>query len=484
VSSFFDLPAGVRPVIEALLRGLAGNPSAPPEVLLRLTAANIDRSGLARRYDLPSNAAAVLAGDRDAAVRLELAANPHLPPEVQAILAVDEDSRVRGRLAEGAEYFTTVGVQGRHFPDPLAREVYELLARDPEPIVRRALAFNRHLPDDVRTGLLDDADSRTADFAATEWPSVPPGRITELLSRATGAFDRQMILLRLDGPLPAEVAHAMLADTDSEPGDDDSTGLLQQIAEAADLDAELARRLLESPDLRAALAANPTLSAEHVVDLAHDPDDEVRAAVVARRGLDPALRESITVDYDDRSSDIVSWLLTENLSEHDRLAFARSRHQIFRKTLALRPDLSDEIVEILAGDKSFAVRLFVCERQPNAPGWLLAQIAEQWASYSRWDMLAHKNFPTDAATRLARSDDPHDRAVAAAHPGLAVDVIEALLSDADQAVRRQAAINPAIPAIRLIELLGATDSTIAAGAAANPALPATAMHRILDQTGL
>jgi len=43
-------------------------------------------------------------------------------------------------------------------------------------------------------------------------------------------------------------------------------------------------------------------------------------------------------------------------------------------------------------------------------------------------MLAHKNFPADAATRLARTEDPHDRAVAAAHPGLAADTIEALLA--------------------------------------------------------
>ncbi len=171
-----------------LLPGLAGNPSAPPEVLIRLTAASIDRSGLARRRDLPPEAAAVLATDPDAAVRSDLAAHPHLPPAVQLALVGDADPGVRGRLAEGAEYFTTVGVHGRLVPDPLAREVYELLTCDPEPKVRRALAFNRRLPEDLRVGMLDDPDARTAAIAASEWPSTPVGRIQELLSRVTGHF--------------------------------------------------------------------------------------------------------------------------------------------------------------------------------------------------------------------------------------------------------------------------------------------------------
>jgi hypothetical protein len=156
-------------------------------------------------------------------------------------------------------------------------------------------------------------------------------------------------------------------------------GGLKEIAKAADL----ASRFLASPDTRAAVAANPTLPARHVAALARDPDNQVRAAVAARRDLGPEARESIPVEYDDRSSEVVGWLLDAELSGPDLLAFTRSRHQIFRKTLALRPDLPDEIIEILARGESFAVRLFICERQPNAPGWLLAQVAAQWASYSR-----------------------------------------------------------------------------------------------------
>ena len=368
----FERPVITQQSLAALLRGLAGNPAAPPEVLARLATANIDRIELARRRDLPAQASAVLAGDEDANVRSELAANPNLPTEVQLRLAQDADARVRGRLAEGAEYFTTVGVHGRHFPGPLSHEVFALLARDPEPKVRRALAWNRHLPDDIRTRMLDDEDPRTAAIAAAEWNSAPTARIEELLSRATGGFGRQMLLLRFDGPLPAAAARAMLTDIDSSEDIANSDGLLRQIAETADLDAELTDRFLADPRLRAAVAANPTLTPEHVAALAHDPDNQVRAAIVARRGLNPALRESISVEYDDRSSgNIVDWLLTEDLSEPDQLAFARSRHQVLRKTLTMRTDLSDEAVEILAADESFAVRLSYANasRMPPAGCW-------------------------------------------------------------------------------------------------------------------
>ncbi|MER6327258.1 hypothetical protein [Streptomyces coelicoflavus] len=179
---------------------------------MRLAAADIDRTELARRRDLPVQIAVILADDEDAHLRSELTANPNLQAEVRIVLARDVDARVRGRLAEGAEYFTSVGLHAHHFPESLSHEVYELLARDPQPKVRRALAFNRHLPYGIRARMLDDDDARTAAIAAAEWNTAPTVQIGELLSRATGAFSRELLLHRLDGLLPAEAARGMLSD--------------------------------------------------------------------------------------------------------------------------------------------------------------------------------------------------------------------------------------------------------------------------------
>jgi hypothetical protein len=474
---------GDRQHADALLLGLTGNPSAPPEVLVRLASADIDVSRLARRLDLPEDAAAVLARDQRTRVRQELAAHPCLPVRAQAVLALDPDDGVRARLAGGEEFFTTVGVHGRLLPAPLDRDVYELLARDPEPKVRRALGFNRGLPDDLRAGLLDDPDPRVAAIAAAEWAEPPVERIEDLLTRATGAFARQLMLLRLNHPLPARLARSMLTDFDTRAQDATRT-LVCEIARSAELDDELIARFLAADDTRAGLAANPGLPAAVVEALATDTDNAVRAAVAERHSLDPSLRESIPVQYEDGSSRSVDWVRTAPLTHAEQLALARSRHQILRKSLTLRDDLSDEVIEILARDESFAVRLFICERQPNAPGWLLAQTAATWKSYSRWDMLAHKNFPADAANAIASSPDPHDRVVAAAHPGLTPGLIDTLLGDSDAHVRRRAAANPSIPAPRLLTLLEDNDDNLDTGAAANPALPTSVMHTILEQAGL
>lgn len=469
--------------MDALLLGLTGNPSAPLEVLVRLASADIDVSRLARRLDLPEDAAAVLARDQRTWVRQELAAHPCLPAHVQAVLALDTADGVRARLAGGEEFFTTVGVHGRLLPAPLDRSVYELLARDREPKVRRALGFNHGLPDDLRAGLLDDPDPRVAAIAAAEWAEPPVERIEGLLAR-TGAFARQLMLRRLNHPLPARLARSMLTDLDTRPPNASTQALVCEIARSAELDSELIARFLTADDTRAGLAANAGLPAEAVEALATDTGNAVRASVAERRGLDPSLRESIPVQYEDGSSRAVDWVRTAPLTHAEQLVLARSRHQILRKSLTLRDDLSDEVIEVLARDESFAVRLFICERQPNAPGWLLAQTAATWKSYSRWDMLAHKNFPADAAIAIASSPDPHDRVVAAAHPGLAPGLIDTLLGDSDAHVRRRAATNPSIPAPRLLTLLEDNDDYLATGAAANPTLPTSVMHTILEQAGL
>jgi hypothetical protein len=60
------------------------------------------------------------------------------------------------------------------------------------------------------------------------------------------------------------------------------------------------------------------------------------------------------------------------LSTPEKLAFALSRHQVLRKTLAMRPDLPGEIVEILARDESFPIQVLVC-RNNRTPRLVLAQ---------------------------------------------------------------------------------------------------------------
>lgn len=110
--------------------------------------------------------------------------------------------------------------------------------------------------------------------------------------------------------------------------------------------------------------------------------------------------------------------------------------------------------------------------------------AADGAAYSRPGMVAHKNYSAAAATRLARSDEPHDRRVAAAHPGCRPTRSRASwpTTTAPYDVEPRPAL-PFQPAVPLIVLLGAADRAVAAGAAANRILPVVTMHQMLDQVG-
>ncbi|MEU1157843.1 hypothetical protein ABZ369_33205 [Streptomyces sp. NPDC005918] len=81
--------------LKPLLHALTGNPSAPADVLLRLSVADIDRRGLARRPDLPGDVAAALAAVHDWSVRSELARRtprPSAPPRSTASSTPDSPS--------------------------------------------------------------------------------------------------------------------------------------------------------------------------------------------------------------------------------------------------------------------------------------------------------------------------------------------------------------------------------------------------------
>ncbi|MFE4457090.1 hypothetical protein ACFROC_07010 [Nocardia tengchongensis] len=505
------------PCPNAVLKGLTGNRSAPPDVLLRLAdASNPERFELLSRPDVPPEALVVLAEQGGSRWdRWELACHQGLPAQAMSILAVDPDAGVRARLAWGA-----IPTDPQSFFQnavALPREVFELLLHDSEQSVRHALPRNPGLGivarrrgadvDATREArelwavLRDHPDPAVACRAAANGPALPVDRVARLFMRATTDYARERILANLEDMLPTSIAHEMLAfldgesagsrDLDESVPDDDSgavergarAALLQQIAEVVILDGALVEQFLADPRLRAAVAANPTLSGKQVVALAGDRDNEVRKAVVARHDLDPVLRESISVDYHG-CENFVPWLEDASLAECERLALAHSRHEVVRKTLALRPDLSDTIVETLAHDASRVVRVILCENHPEAPAWLLEQTVADGIGHSRAGFVAHKNFPLATAIAMARSIDTADRNHAISHSGLPLDVLEALISDDAAIVRCSAARHPTVQGARLIELVNTLDPAVVQGAAENPNLPPTVMHELLDATGI
>ncbi|WP_405895877.1 hypothetical protein OG272_44330 [Streptomyces sp. NBC_00104] len=68
------------------------------------------------------------------------------------------------------------------------------------------------------------------------------------------------------------------------------------------------------------------------------------------------------------------------------------------------PGAPGRLVELLAQDEDFVVRLMICENQPDAPADTLPRTVLEWHGYSTYDMVRMPRFPRKGLARYA--DDP------------------------------------------------------------------------------
>ncbi|MEK2494184.1 hypothetical protein WN990_32015 [Kitasatospora purpeofusca] len=247
-----------------------------------------------------------------------------------------------------------------------------------------------------------------------------------------------------------------------------------------------------------------------------------RERVPRRRGVEPApeadarppaTSEEIAAladavpDIDPRDRTYALWWVAALFDDPDAMRqLAGSPRLRIRRSVARAPRLPTDVVELLARDEDFAVRLFLTESCDDAPSWLLLDLwTDGWdGTFSFPDRpLKHPNFPradllrfaddphprlrmlalddpaapAALAERLAHDPDPGVRSRAAEDPRLTPATAAALTADPSPNVRRRAHGHPALPPALLVALL--QDPATAAEAAANPAVPAAVLHRMI-----
>lgn len=310
---------------------------------------------------------------------------------------------------------------------PLPLSAYQRLAADPCKQVRDALLVARRVPREVLVMLTHDQD---------------PG-----IAKAASA--------RLQPPQP-------------EP-------LTGQEAEARACD--------DSEWTRAEVAAHPGLPASLVTALATDLSPHVRLAVSMRSELSEAQRGSI--DYHVAPEDRlrpVSWAADTDDRQTLRCC-VHSTHLGLRRSVAYNPNLTPDLISVLAGDSDFAVRLLLCENHAGVPGALVLRTYLEARVITRSDLLHHPAFPRTDLARLADSANWEARKLVSLDPGAPADLIERLSHDQHPAVRVWTASDPRLSRDRLVELFHDPQTTGAA--AANPHLPPELMEPILtDASGL
>ncbi len=475
-----------------LLAGLAENPALPTDLVDRLLAHPGSRRTLAGRQDLTEPQVARLLEHVPTSVALK----QRLPAAVRRRLTDHPDVWVRISLADNTDLADST--------TPENRELFERLAADPAPDVRKALAESGHTPADLRARLAHDPDPAVRATLAQWWTDAPEAVRRTLLTDPEGSVRAAACaryFRRLPHPVPpADLVPALLADPLTRAG----------AVPHCTLDADLADSLARDPDpdVRRALAAHPDLPADTRARLAADPRALVRLAVLARPDTPDAdraaLHDSITGPFEPPGEDVDEETAIELEIDHvgvgielrmlhlpwvtaDPLPHLDSPHPVFRRAAAASPDLPADIRARLLADPDNEVALAAAASSPDPIDPATAERLDREhrpVKRMHWRPADTYPLPVETLRRLATDPDPRMRQLALSDPELPAALLERLAVDPEERVRRTAAGHSAHTPAALRALLDDPSPSVNRAAAANPALPVEEMRAVLDAAGL
>ncbi|MEU3643052.1 hypothetical protein AB0E59_06705 [Lentzea sp. NPDC034063] len=453
--------------MNAVLEGLASNPSLPATLLDRLVTHPELAPDLAQRADLsPAHIRALLAHadsttvytllDKglvhpadipitNESVALVVTGSPDADPALARALAFHPDPAVRARLPECACSLPAdvVALLARD-SDPSV--VAELVTFQPLPLalavtlsghasldVRRALAAGPHTPASVLASLsFEDALAR--ELAAN--PATPSSIAADLLRHHAS---RYFLAERTD--LPSDVYDQLASELEP--------GILSQLAANPAVPVPVLRQLTGTRALRLVLLRNPAIPLDLLVELAPS----------ARIGPDPLPR-----------------IASASVTELRELAVC-SVAQV-RMLVARRPDLPADLFDRLVLDSDGGVAGAVATHP-------LVTVAQLWELVERHGPPL---FPRVARNPLCPPELLHHMALRAGsveetyravarHPAAWGATLLLCLEDAQ--ARHLAAAHPHLPVPTIVELLGSEFT--AGAAAANPSLPVHVMEELVDR---
>lgn len=480
---------------ELWLRGLAFNPAAPADVLIRLVDPAAGESGLlmCEGRDLPDDVVDAALRHPARTVRGALARNRYIDPARLAPLATDPSGFVRARLAGGPRSWPR---WVRPLPDDI--HVTLLTAQDggedgrltPNEIIGE-LESSRQIPLSFRRSLADRAHPGLRIRATWSWESLTPAQRAALLDDPDPAVreearDRSWVLdpEQVEARFPSYESRGkpfvfgtcVLSPALVEQCFAD--GMVSPLARNRHAPAHAVARLARHPEagVRALVATRPDLGPDLVAELTKDPEDVVRARarlhVFSRTWAEYDMLHRIL----DHGPDC-----TCPMTEPDPqpspdwfTACATSGEPVLRRVAASWTRLPAELVGTLARDEDEEVRIRLACHHPLAPPRLLLDVFVTRPAH-RPHLLTLPALPRTGTNHLIDHPDPQVRALAAADPALPEPPVE----DPDESVRRAAAANPGLAPNTLESLL--SDPRTAEGAAANPSLPVPRMHALLDR---
>lgn len=318
---------------------LARSPNAPAPVLEKLcqdSAVRV-REAVALNLGSPSSAFHALSTDRRASVRIAVAMNPACPAPILEALAEDTKLEIRDTVAQNhatparaLEALFNSGGIGVHWK--LARnpatpiQVLDLLSRNDDPGIQAVVAWNPSLPDERRRVLLEALSrlpSESNRKAAAENPATPAS-VLETLSRDSRTDVRRAVAS--NHQCPSGVLTRLV---------NDGSAVQEALAHNPNMPMEALVQLTTSkfPQVRKMLAVHAHRSAELRRMLGLDPDQSVRAATASCSGLNAEMLDELAQCYQ-LERDLMALFVHPNLRSASAKAIAE---KLFNTPAALSP---------------------------------------------------------------------------------------------------------------------------------------------------
>ncbi|MFF0751850.1 PE-PGRS family protein [Streptomyces sp. NPDC004267] len=397
-------------------------------------------------------------------VRSQLAqVNPYLTAEHWERLILGEE------LAKHRRLLTMLAADQRA---QVTEETCRRLAADPSVTVRQETARLTCLPVSVSLALAADPDGTVRAFVCrAAWPHLDEARRRALLADPVAGVRGA-----------ARRAHHQehpVTSTDFDTGD-----LPDDVLETCRLDRDLALRLVRhgEPDQRAALADNPHLEPDLLIELGRDADARVRNSVALRPELSERERAAIDFEFDPSwRTSALPWVVALHDDPDAMRRLAASAHPLVRRSVARAPHLPQDVVAGLAVDEDRVVQLFLAESCDDAPADMLLRVWQWWrGSLSFPDRPRnHPNFPSEGLLRYADDPNPRLRQLALDDPLSSAELVDRFSRDRDTEVRHRAATDPRLTPASAVRLLDDPDRDIRAAALRVPRLPATVLASVL-----
>ncbi|GAA2640076.1 hypothetical protein [Paractinoplanes durhamensis] len=448
---------------------LAANRSTPPDVLAELAETldlDIQLTVIRSRIGRPSlePVAGILADSPHPDVRIELARATFVPDEVLVRLAGDPIRQVRWQVIWRPTEVAGVP-EGRSY---VPAEAYAVLARDDDEVTQLELLGSEEAPVHVKREV-GRRNAKLRDRVLLAFGEEGEARAAyERLLTAGNDEQRRRALESDRFRPPAEQVPRLLADEPHR---------LPAI-ERIPLDDELARALVadDDPKVRRAVAVNPDLSRELMEILAADPDRYVRKALTERPYVPFDLLEQI--DYEPEPEAYrVAWLWDR---QHDMALVAEyswSRNRSYRQTVAQVRGLPREIVERLARDEDYKVRMFLTALNgEHVPIPVLEEMVLTWTGHSSSEMARNPRLPAEFIDRLTRSDDTHHRRLASYTGRLTEEQRARLAADPDEDLAARMKPPPTVEQLRA--RLASPSPEMRDAAARRPELPADLIRQL------